>query len=101
MINWKVRIKSKVFWLTAIPAVLLLIQTIGGFFGVSLNLSFLDERLTGVVNGVFVLLAMLGIVADPTTDGFKDSEQALQYETPNRKAMAETYEDDRRDDADK
>ena len=26
-INWKVRIKNKVFWLALIPAVLLLVQT--------------------------------------------------------------------------
>lgn len=35
------------------------------------------------VNGVFVLLSMLGIVQDPTTKGYGDSERALTYKDPN------------------
>ena len=34
MINWKVRIKNKTFWLTLIPAVLLLAQVVAAVFAV-------------------------------------------------------------------
>ena len=33
MINWKVRIKNKNFWIALIPAVLLLVQVIAAVFG--------------------------------------------------------------------
>lgn len=82
MINWKVRIKNKTFWLAFIPALLLLIQTIAETFGFVLNLGNLGDQLLAVVNAVFSLLAILGIVTDPTTAGVGDSAQALKYERP-------------------
>ena len=33
MINWKVRLKNRAFWLSAIPAALLLAQTVAALFG--------------------------------------------------------------------
>lgn len=33
MINWIVRVKNKNFWLAAIPALLLLVQTVAALFG--------------------------------------------------------------------
>lgn len=82
MINWKVRIKNKAFWLAFIPAVLLLMQAIAEAFGYDLTVSLLGERLLAIVNQVFALLAILGIVNDPTTAGYGDSEQAMGYEVP-------------------
>ena len=37
MINWKVRIKNKMFWLALIPAALLLVQTVCSVFGIELD----------------------------------------------------------------
>lgn len=82
MINWKVRIKNKSFWLALIPAVLLLIQAVAALFGFELDLDFLSERLLAVVNAVFVVLTILGVVVDPTTQGVADSERALGYDEP-------------------
>ena len=62
MINWKVRIKNKSFWLALIPAVLLLVQAVAALFGFELDLDFLSERLLTVVNAVFVVLTILGVV---------------------------------------
>lgn len=81
-INWKVRIRNKTFWLALIPAVLLLIQACAALVGVKLDLTELQEKLITVVNAVFVLLTVLGVVVDPTTAGFGDSIRALKYETP-------------------
>lgn len=84
-INWLVRIKNKNFWLAVIPAVLLLIQVVAAVFGFTLNLGDLGNKLIAVVNAVFVLLTILGVVNDPTTAGISDSEQAMTYEKPKAK----------------
>ena len=81
-INWEVRFKNKQFWLTLIPAVLLLIQAVAGVFGFVLDLSVLGDKLLVVVNTLFTVLVILGVVVDPTTRGIKDSENALTYTEP-------------------
>lgn len=81
-INWKVRAKSKTFWLAVIPAVLLLIQAVAAVFGYTLNLGDLGNRLVDVVNTLFVVLTTIGVVTDPTTAGISDSQQALTYTEP-------------------
>ena len=81
-INWKVRIKNKTFWLALIPAVLLLAQQVAGLFGVALDFGQIKDQLGAIVGTVFTLLAILGIVADPTTAGVGDSEQAMTYDEP-------------------
>ena len=84
MINWKVRIKNKNFWISLIPAVLLLVQVIAAVFGYTLDLGELGDKLLAVVNALFAVLTILGIVTDPTTAGIGDSKQALAYETPKK-----------------
>ena len=83
MINWKVRIKNKNFWITIIPAIILVIQAVAAIFGVTLELGEIGNKLVAVVNAVFVVLAILGIVTDPTTKGISDSERAMTYNKPN------------------
>lgn len=82
MINFTVRIKNKTFWLTLIPAVLLLVQAVLACFGITWDYTQVSQELLGVVNALFAVLAILGIVADPTTEGIGDSAQALAYSSP-------------------
>ena len=82
MINWKVRLKNVNFWLTAIPALLLVLQTLAALFGWQLELGALQEKLLAAVNAVFALLAVLGVVNDPTTAGLKDSPRAMGDRKP-------------------
>lgn len=82
MINWTVRFRNKAFWLSIIPAVLLLAQVIAAVFGYTLDLGELGNRLLDVVNALFAVLAILGVVNDPTTAGISDSKQAMTYEVP-------------------
>lgn len=82
MINWTVRIKNKNFWLAVIPAVLLLVQTVAAVFGYTLDLGDIGNRLIAVVNAVFGVLVVLGVVVDPTTAGISDSKQARGYNYP-------------------
>ena len=81
-INWTVRLKNKTFWLTIIPAVLLLIQVVAAVFGFELDFGDLGNRLLDVVNAAFSVLVILGVVTDPTTAGITDSEQAMTYTKP-------------------
>lgn len=82
MINWKVRIKNRYFWLSLIPAVILLVQAVFRVFGLVIDLGELGNNLAEVVNAVFAVLAILGVVNDPTTAGISDSELAMTYEFP-------------------
>lgn len=79
-INWKIRIKNKTFWLTLIPAVLLLVQAVSAPFGYTWDFVVLDQQLAAIVNALFAVLAILGVVTDPTTKGVGDSERALTYD---------------------
>lgn len=81
-INWKVRLRNKTFWLSLIPAVLLLVQVVAAVFGYTLDLGDLGNKLLAVVNALFAVLSVLGVVTDPTTKGVSDSAQALSYEEP-------------------
>lgn len=82
MINWKIRAKNKTFWLALVPAFLLLIQAVAQVFNVSLDFTNLNKDLLNVINALFVVLTILGVVADPTTKGLSDSTQALTYSKP-------------------
>jgi len=82
MINWGVRIKNKQFWVSLIPALVLLVQAVAALFGYTLNLEGIAQKLLVVVNALFAVLAILGIVVDPTTDGVGDSKRAMSYEEP-------------------
>lgn len=81
-INWKVRVKNKAFWLALIPALLLLVQQVCAVVGVQLDFGELQVQLVAIVGTVFTLLAILGVVVDPTTAGVTDSIQALGYDAP-------------------
>ena len=84
MINWKVRIKNRLFWLAIIPAVLLVAQTILKCFGVSFDFGEIGNNLADVVNAVFAVLAIMGVVVDPTTEGVRDSNRAMFYDEPHK-----------------
>ena len=81
-VNWKVRIKNKAFWLAVIPAVALVAQAVAAVFGYTIDLTTMVGKLQAVVNAVFALLVILGIVVDPTTEGVNDSIRAMNYEEP-------------------
>lgn len=82
-INWKVRIQNKAFWISFVPAILLLLQMVAGMLGYQLELGDLGDKLLGIINAVFAVLASLGIVTDPTTKGLSDSVRAMGYTEPN------------------
>lgn len=85
-INWIVRLKNKNFWIAFIPAVLLLAQVVASVFGYTIDLGDVGNKLLAVVNAVFAVLSILGIVNDPTTQGMLlDSTQAMTYNEPKKR----------------
>lgn len=89
MINWTVRIKNINFWLALIPAVLLLAQVVAAPFGYEWDFAGLNQQLTAIVNALFAVLAILGVVTDPTTAGVSDSYLAMTYDAPKPKHIGD------------
>lgn len=95
-INWKLRFLSVKFWLALMPATLLVVQTVAACFGYQWDFGVFNQQIAAVINAVFAVLAILGVVVDPTTPGLNDSslvlsrasqvlapKQAVQVPNPN------------------
>ncbi len=86
MINLTVRMKNKAFWLAIVPAVLLLAQVCAAPFGYKWDFVVLNRQIADIINAAFAVLSILGVVTDPTTAGFGDSERAMSYTKPGTTA---------------
>lgn len=82
MINWKVRLKNKTFWITIIPTIFLLIGQILTLFNIHIDFENMSSQMINIVETIFFILSILGIVIDPTTEGVEDSERAKSYDKP-------------------
>lgn len=99
MINLKVRLKQKWFWITLIPLLFLLIDQVTQFViaiqSITIGDMLYDSALQGLIisaiGTLFAILALIGFPVDLTTDGYGDSARALEYEKPAPNA-AETGE---------
>ena len=74
-INWKLRLQSYPFWV-AIFAFVGLIVADSGVMDVG--------RYETYVEALMWILIAGGLIADPTTDGYTDSKQALRYNEPKK-----------------
>lgn len=83
-INWKVRFCNPNFWLAFFPALFLLIQACAAPFGYEWDFVVLNQQVANIVNAVFGVLAILGVVNDPTTAGVNDSARAMTYTEPSK-----------------
>ena len=79
-INWNVRLKNPVFWLTIIPAVVTCIYCILGALGIFPALT--ESMVLNIASAVVTALTTLGVLVDPTTKGVADSERAMEYTEP-------------------
>lgn len=80
-INWKIRLQSKFFVVSLLGLSLLLVQQVLTIFGISWDYTMINDQITQVINTVFLILALVGVVKDPTTPGLEDSKKAMQYKT--------------------
>lgn len=79
-INWKVRLQHKQFWVSLIALLLVLANQIAGIFYV--DITVYNNQVTAMTETVLSILALLGVIIDPTTSGLSDSTQALRYDKP-------------------
>ncbi len=71
-INLKARLENKTFWVSLVSAVVLLMQQCG------LNASkFIPSNYVDIINSVFAILTILGIVIDTSTPGVNDKVTIL------------------------
>ena len=68
-----------------VPALALALQTLLAIFGINVDYTEQVGQLLEFVNAVFVVLVIVGIVADPTTTGVTDSSRVMDYHIPNAK----------------
>lgn len=82
-INWKVRIKNPYFWL-AIGGVVLTAMGVSPEMFTSWQAVW--EAAANLVSNPFMLgsvvIAVIGVINDPTTAGVADSAKALEYKRP-------------------
>lgn len=83
MINWKIRMKQKSFWVAILSAIFLFAQNIAKAIGYDIQVY--TEQLTDGLNAILGFLVLTGVIQDPTTKGIGDSHQDLEYEEPRRK----------------
>ena len=88
MINWKVRFKNRNWVIAFVSQLLIVAQFIlSGLHSVGLIEFQLTDAVQNsfitIINAVFIVLSLLGIVQDPTTKGYGDSERALNYKEPS------------------
>lgn len=62
----------------------MLIQTVASLLGYTLDLGELGEKLLTVIEAVFMVLGIIGIINDPTTATLNDSDQAMTYTEPKK-----------------
>ena len=79
-LNWKVRFKNKT-WLS------MFISLIVGFVFNLLKLFdvvpvITENTVMNLVSQILTMLGLFGVIVDPTTAGFSDSERAMSYEEP-------------------
>lgn len=77
-LNLKVRMKNKLFWVSLVSALFLVI-------GQTPLVEYVPVWLTeGFVGDIISVFVILGVIVDPTTAGITDSELAMTYEEPKQ-----------------
>ena len=80
MINWKLRFKNKATLLSLFVTVIAFVYQILGLFGIVPAIS--EDTVKQLIVMLIDILAMLGIIVDPTTAGLGDSTRAMEYDEP-------------------
>lgn len=79
MINFKIRLKNKTFLLSFLSALLSFVYIVLSAFDVVPKITQNDIQLIFI--GLVDILALLGIVVDPTTKGISDSCDVVNKNT--------------------
>lgn len=84
-INMKVRVKNPWFWVALVGVIL---TAMGISPEMLTSWGAVWDALKGLVMNPFmlgsVILAVMGVFIDPTTDGISDSSRAMTYDKPKK-----------------
>ncbi len=86
-INIKARLKNKAFLVSSSVLIISFIYGLLSILNIVPRIS--EEQVTDLVYMAVNMLALLGVVVDPTTAGIGDSERAMTYCTENDVRMTE------------
>ncbi len=81
-IKWKLRLQNKATLIALVTAVIAFVYQALGIADIVPAIS--ESQIVECTGMLINILAMLGIVTDPTTAGVSDSEQALTYSEPKK-----------------
>lgn len=78
-INIKARLKNKTFLISFSALAIAFVYQILSLFGFTPEIS--ENEVVNVFSIVINILACVGVVVDPTTEGMNDSDRAMTYFT--------------------
>ena len=76
-INLKARLKNKMFVLSASALVVSFVYQMLSAFDIVPKIT--ENEVAGLITMAVNILAFLGVLVDPTTEGINDSERAMTY----------------------
>jgi hypothetical protein len=74
-LNLKVRLRNKTFVISMLSIIVAFIYQVLGLLGIVASIS--QDKVINILIFIINILAGFGVLVDPTTDGFKDSERVL------------------------
>lgn len=81
-INWKLRLKNKTVLIALVSAVMVFATSLAQALG--LHLPVTTEQVVEAATAFLTILVALGVIVDPTTEGIRDSDNALTYTEPKK-----------------
>ena len=79
-VNWKVRFKNRIWLSSFICTVISFAYNIMGMLDIFPAIT--QNSVVQIVNEILLFLSLIGVIADPTTEGLNDSQRAMSYEEP-------------------
>lgn len=76
-INWKVRLRNRVWLTTLLATVVAFVFDVLALMDVAPALT--EATVMQAVTAPLTLLTALGVIIDPTTPGTEDSDRAMEY----------------------
>ena len=93
-INWTVRFRNKVWVMGFIGALFVLASAVLNLFGIHFDFANVQQNVYAVVEALFGVLVVVGVITDGTTENLADSATALTYEYPKPNVTHEVIDED-------
>lgn len=79
-LNLKVRFKNKVWLSSFISLIIGFVYSMIRLFDIVPEIN--ENLILNIVNQILTFLGLIGVLVDPTTAGFSDSDRAMAYAEP-------------------